>query len=158
MAANLCTFDSTLTTFDSTARTFDQTTCSGAVSPDTGEQPAGGTRRRKRLQYRVRYNGQEYEAYSLAEVEDLIVQFRAQAAEELAQLPPRQKRRKAKRPIAKIEIPQELQQELYRHDLPNVAPMLEAFDFAALRAVMARLEAIREQIEQDDEEDILLWT
>ena len=119
------------------------------------EQPAGRSRR-KRLQYRVRYKGQEYEAFSIEEVEMLIAQFKAQAAEDLAQLPPRQMRRKAKRPVAKVEIPAETQAELYKYDLPNVAPLLAAFDFDALRTVMDRLEAIRSQIEQDEDEEILL--
>lgn len=47
MAANLCTFDSTLTTFDSTQRTFDATTCQDVV-----EEPVpvrqGGKRTFKR--------------------------------------------------------------------------------------------------------------
>lgn len=157
--ADLCTFDSTLTMFDSTLRTFDQTTCSGEAAPDVpGEQPAGGTRkRRRREQYRIRYNGREYTLDTLAEVEALVRQIRSQVSAQ--EMTPKEQRRKAKRAVAQIEVigRAALQQELYRHDMPDITPMLEEFDFEGLQVVMERLEMIRAQIEaEDDDEEALL--
>lgn len=120
-------------------------------SPSTS---GGGRARRRRQRYLVRYNGQEYYADSIAEVEALASDFREQAAEELKNLPPRAKRRKAKRPAIRIEAGEELQQELYKYDLPNVAPILAAFDFERMRAIMDRLDAIRSQQDMDDESDV----
>jgi len=158
--ADLCTFDSTLTTFDSTLHTFDQTTCSGEVQADVGDQPAGGTRRkRRREQYRLRYNGREYTVETLAEVEAVIAQIKKQV--DALELNPKAQRRKAKRAIAQVEMIGQaaLQQELYRHDMPDIAPLLAKFDFEALQAVMDRLEMIRAQIEsEDDDEEALLYS
>lgn len=117
----------------------------------------GRPRRRRREVFKVRYKGLEYEALSVEEMQYLVAQLQARAREELAQLPPKQARRAAKRPAVKIEVPEQkaLQQELYRHDLPDIAPMIQAFDFDALRSVIERLEAIRAQLDEDDDEELL---
>lgn len=149
MGADLCTFDSTLTTFDSTSRTFDQTTCQD-VTPEAQEPSGGAGSKRKRQRWIIRKNGRDHIAETLSEAQRLIDALREVEAVE------KPKKRNKKRPVAKLEAPQGLQAELYKYDLPNIAPMVKSFDFSGLQAVMDRLYMIQQAIEEEEIEMLVL--
>lgn len=106
-----------------------------AVIPPAPESPAG--KRRGRERYLVKYEGKQILVDSLDELQSLIDSLRAQQP----------KKRNKTRPVAKIEIPADVQA-----DLPDLTPLLKKFDFEGLRAAMEKLEAIQRDL--DDEEDI----
>ena len=131
--------------------------------PESGQTPAGRARRRTE-RFIARHKGQEYEFDSLAKLEAFVESVTT----------PAQKRR-GKKPTVKITVPQRIEQELARFDLPSIQAEIARFDWRAAIRTWNRYESLRQsqpldleqsrrqqafilarQIELEDEELMLL--
>jgi hypothetical protein len=134
----------------------------GQVIPVETPTPAGRSRRRERLI--ARHKGQEYEFDSIDQLEAFVEKVTT----------PAQKRR-GKKPSIKIVVPQRVEQELARFDLPSIQAELARFDWRSAIRTWNRYESLRQsqpldleqsrrqqafilarQIELEDEELMLL--
>lgn len=117
------------------------------VTPTVDAPTAVGGGKPKRTRFLVKCRGKQYLAYSLDEVRALVEEFRA---EERLEQP---KKKKARR-VVRVEVPKELRLELKTHSLPSILPMIERHDFMSAKEVLERLEAIKRQMDDDDEDDV----